>query len=362
MTTGHARFVPVLLHLLEKTAAVEEIRSYRGRRFGATSIYQLRFKPKKTSNTVPAHERMVAALTSELARGLGVANPKTGQRTGNSGRFTGTTFSLDGLQFEVLLGRGNDANRGISFEQEVLEALKTAVAGNQSELGERVLLALALADRSIRLSELKTVEARTGSTLRQAVATPVEAGQVLADIVLTLKDGSRRFLSIKSATGNTIGQLGLKGLFGPDLKPDTSSWQWKTLVEPFGVAADRVTEGLQAYGIRDIGPAVDTCSLPIQRGTTAYQALCLMWGTDYILLKPKGTKLEAFTVDQNKLDSDLLKDLAVVEVRYPNFSRKQVTVVLHGPRHRYKLEVRNAKGGLAPEQVQLRVLSPKDNA
>ena len=81
------------------------------------------------------------------------------------------------------------------------------------------------------------------------------------------------------------------------------------------------------------------------------------FGIGYVYLRQKSEKFVAVFIDDEFLDNKLLSGLKITEIRYPNVDRKQVSIFAQSSSTKFKLELRNAKGGVKPAQIQLKILS-----
>jgi hypothetical protein len=183
---------------------------------------------------------------------------------------------------------------------------------------------------------------------------PKETGHIIADIVITLKNGDKRYISVKNSEGSTIANFGVAKAFNDDLTINTSSVEWKSWLAPIGLDPEKITKGLQAY---DSGEAIDFDPIEkpnkkFAKTTSVYKLLHKLWGSDYIYLRNKSKKFHAMVVDDDYIHGELLKNLTITEIRYPAPGRKQVTVYLTSDGKKYKIELRNSKGATRPTEMK----------
>ena len=223
-----------------------------------------------------------------------------------------------------------------------------------SKDAEDALAALEEVDDEITLDNIKSIDARTGSTKRSGDMSPKETGHIIADIVITLKNGDKKYVSVKNSEGTTIANFGVAKAFNDDMSVNVASTEWKSWLAPIGLDPDKIEEGLKAY---DSGEAVsfDPIEKPnkkFAKTSAVYKLLHKLWGSDYIYLRHKGKKFHAMSVDDDYIHGELLKNLTITEIRYPAPGRKQVTVYLTTDGKKYKIELRNSKGATRPTEMK----------
>jgi len=330
---------------------VEEIKSYRGKYFDSSNVFQLRFKPKVAGAV--KNDDLVTLIKSPQAKKLGIKDIKTGVNTGNSGKFKGTTFTFKTLPFELILGAGQ--NEGEKFEKEVLTAMQDYVKGKPNDLAESAFTALEDLDIGFSPDEIDTVKARTGSTSR-VDATPEEMGKIIADIIVEMNDGTEFYLSVKNQSGDTVGQFGLVNTFREDFTVDTSTKEWKMLVKPLNLDVKKIEAGFNAYVNKEELSKQEVTNSGAA-STAVVDLFKRFFGIGYVYLRQKSEKFVAVFIDDEFLDNKLLSGLKITEIRYPNVDRKQVSIFAQSSSTKFKLELRNAKGGVKPAQIQLKILS-----
>lgn len=344
-----------LLKFVTDRFPVEEITSYRGKYYDNSGFYQIRFKPQEGKIIPPdMMEQLAAAMQKAEGRKLGFKDVKENASTGNSGKYKGTSFTFKGLQYEYVLGVGG--NKGEKFEKELLKAMQDYIAGEFNQLAQDAFDALSELNEDYGPDNIETVKGRTGSTHRSTVA-GTDIGKIIADIILHTKDGDDIYVSVKDPNGKTIGQFGLEDAFNEDFTVNTKSRGYIDNLKPFNLNLKKVKEGLDAYESgTDIGPATVTSGIKFD-ATALQSLLARIWGTGYVYLRKKGSKFVAADITEEFLDDELLDSLKITEIRYPNNVRKQVSIFVESSTTKYKIDIRNAKGGVVPAQVQLLLLS-----
>lgn len=330
----------------------QEIGSYRGKYFDESGIYQLRFKPNAPSPTDV--DDLLAFLRSKEAKSIGITKVGDVSPSQNSGKYKGIPFTYMNMPYEAIIGSGQ--NQGEKFEKEVLKSIQDYLDGDYNELANKVLTALDKLDLDdFSVDDIKEAKARTGSTHR-ASATPEEMGKIIADIILVMDDGSEIYLSVKNEIGTTVGQLGLANTFSQDYSIDTTSAQYKQLIKPLHLSAKKIKDGFIAYenGETLKGQTVTSSDAEEEELATLLKGF---FGVGYIYLREKGDKFIATEIDHDFLDNKLFNGLKITEIRYPEPGRKQISIFLNSNSTKFKLEIRNAKGGIVPAQIQLQILS-----
>jgi hypothetical protein len=255
------------------------------------------------------------------------------------------------------------ANLGVDFEKRLLRNMGSLVAGTKSDpQAVAALHALELTDPSLKLKNISSIKPRIGSTRRGKVDASA-SGQIIGDGVVTLKNGEKKYISVKSKTGNTVGQFGLAKAFNDDGTINTDTPEWKSWLQPFGLDTKKITAGLQASVREDAGlpwPTQQQVKIKIPKNHPIYLAMEKMWGSGYYYLRELNDgSFTAFKIDKNFIDNELLKNLRVTQINYPNRERKQITIYLQSDMMKFKLEVRNSRGAgsARPTQIQLRILT-----
>lgn len=326
----------------------------KGGKYSQTNIYQIRVNSKHPSQSVEdTLSSIEKILKSPAMRKLGVSSVVIHQISPNSSKFSSVGFSIGQYAYDVVLAKGS--NRGQEFEKVLIQELKKLHAGKEcAPIAKQALAALQIADKSLQLSNILSIEERKGNTVRSEVNTPEEAGQIIADAVITLKCGSKRYVSLKDSAGTTIANFGIKGVFAEDMTPILNSSRWKKWIDPLNVDVDRMVAGLRAYSTASkIGhPTIDQVNKLVRKNSAIYNLLSLLVGSNYIYLRRKGKNLFAKWVTDDYIRNEFLNGMRIVEVRYPSLERKQVTAIFANKSgERYRLELRNTKGGIVPNQL-----------
>jgi len=355
---------------LAKGLKLEEMRRARGRHYTQTNFYQIRVKPvEKDALLEDVLISLERYLNSNESAKIGISGVQINERSKNSGKYSSVSFKAGGKNYDAVVAKGG--NVGETFEKNLLLKMDALVSKGTSSLdlgdaehAKLAFTALEKIDPVFALKNIASVAPRSGSTRgagRRGDLTPEEAGAIIGDIVVKLKNGDKKYISIKSARGATVAQFGLVRAFNDDLTVNPSSPEWKYWLQPFGLDIKKIEKGLRAARDQKDLPwkDVDTSTHEVKEGSGIFKILQKMWGTNYYLLKelPNGG-FSAQKIDADYVDKKLLKNLKVTEIRYPSKDRKQINVYLDSDSTRFKVEVRNPRGmgAIKPTQIQLTVL------
>lgn len=336
---------------------VEEMKNNRGAKYDDSQYYQLRIKPTRKDYKFAEVQADLAKLlkSAKAKKEINASKVVMNDLSPNSGKFSSVSFNIGTAQYDIVIAAGG--NKGEAFEKDLLKKLQDAHSNDDiksSKDAEDALTALGEVDEDITLDNIKSIDARTGSTKRSGDMSPKETGHIIADIVITLKNGSKKYVSVKNSEGSTIANFGVAKAFNDDMSVNTDSTEWKSWLAPIGLDPKKIEQGLLAY---DSGEAVDFDPIEkpnkkFAKTSAVYKLLHKLWGSDYIYLRHKGKKFQAMLVDDDYIHGELLKNLTITEIRYPAPGRKQVTVYLTTDGKKYKIELRNSKGATRPTEMK----------
>ena len=336
------------------------INPVKGGKFNQSGVYQIRVNSSDNSlDNDCILSKIEEFLASKQMSNLGIHSICRYEISPNSSKFSSVGFSVGSIQYDIVLAKGS--NKGQEFEKEMLKKLQRLHKGEEvcSE-ALAVIEAIRKISPDVSLKSIKNISARYGNTVRSEVTSPQMAGEIIADAVLELKSGKKKFVSLKNQTGTTIANFGFNGIFDENFTVDTTNPKWKKWVAPLCVDADRVASGLRAYkeGIETGDSSVSKINKVVRKNSSVYKLLQLLWGSNYIYLRKKGKSIQAVNVDETTIDNEFLKGMRIVEIRYPYAGRKQVTVIFENAKSKkFRLELRNTKGQLAPNQLNFGTMS-----
>ena len=349
--------------ILPLIKGTEEMRANRGSKYDESNVYQLRIKPTdkalKLDDILTSTEKV---LKSASVKKLGVTDVKMQEMSPNSAKYSSVSFKYGGFEYDIVVALGG--NKGEDFEKALLKKMQNHHAGiDTSDEAQQALDALREIDEDINPKNILKIEARAGSTKRSDADSLEKTGETIADIIITLKKGGKRFISLKNAEGSTVANFGIGDLFNDDLTLNSKSSKWKEVIDPFGLEPLKMEEGFMAYrdGAEVSFNPVQKLNKKLPKTSAAYKLLKKLWGEGYLYLRQKGKSFEAMSVDADYVDNTLLKNLTVTEIRYPDSSRKQVTIYLTSASKKYKIELRNSKGKIKPTEMKFGIMSSIKN-
>lgn len=338
---------------------VTEMRTNRGKDFTTTNFYQIRVKPNDKETELEDILTKLQKLLKTNAKKLGLSEIQINQKSRNSSKYSSVSFKYKGTDFDIVVAKGG--NKGEDFEKELLLKMDNLVAGiDNSKEANAAFTALEKCDSAFKMKNIVSVRARSGSTQRSGDMSPEDTGKIIADIIIELKNGDEKYVSVKNKDGKTVAQFGLSKAFTDDLKVDTSSPEWKQWLQPFGIDPKKLEAGLIAArdGTELDFPDIETQDKKVKENAPIHKIMQKMWGANYYYLRQSGSEFKALKIDKDYVNNDLLKNLKVTEIRYPSSARKQINIYLHSDSMTFKLEVRNprGKGSVKPTQIQLTVM------
>lgn len=335
---------------------VEEMRKKRGADYDTTKYYQLRVKPKTKDTPLETVLSDIEAYLKKNQHKLKIKRIQINPRSFNSSKYSSVSFEYGGLDFDVVVAAG--ANKGETFEKDLLIKMDNFVADvDNSEEAKKAFEAIAKADPSFKLKDVETIVPRSGKTGRSGDMTPEQIGKTIADIIIKLKNGQERYISVKNKKGATLAQFGVSKAFNDNLSVNADSTEWNNWLKPFGIDPKKVEAGLKAAqnGTELPFSDVEKPDTLLKPSSPAYKVIEKMWGSNYYYLRETGYGFKAYNITPEFVHGTLLKNLRITEIRYPSAARKQINIYLENDMARYKLEVRNprGKGSVRPTQIQL---------
>jgi len=309
-------------------------------KFGDKNI-EIRIKP-----SLPDQDRdtILKALEKFLKSLKTVEKVKYHKISPNSGKFSSVSFTIGDRPYDIVVAAG--ANKGEKFENELLQTLVNYhVGGMSDESLESLLIQMEEADPGFKRGNIKKIEGRTGATKRVHLD-PSKHGEVIADIIITMKDDTKKYLSIKNKVGATFANIGyVSKAFDSNFKLDTSSDIGKILLDA-GFNNINIQKGFQAYVDQTPvkfkvkqNPVVE-----VNKGSPLYKFLEHAWGYNYFYVKEHGKGFKVFKIDKKSLHNVLLDELIIYEINYPFKDSKQISIKFGNAFAEYKLEIRNPHG------------------
>lgn len=271
-------------------------------------------------------------------------------------------------EFIITLGGGSFSNKGMDYERQILKKCEDYF--RDPETLEKPSFLEKLED----YLGVEFVELDKGASFERRVKRPLEdegpknKGDEISDITLKDKKGDKYFISIKNIGGKTISNAGAKGMFdqdGGEIK-FTNKERNKIggkLLDAANVDIDKVIQGLEDY-IKEIPSEegleekVDTTSSSDIEQLEKFLGSAFDYG--YVYVKQKNTRDDLEIADLTTEEGlyNFIGKIEKVEVKYPYYrtsikSRKYVSIVLTTSKGIYSFDVRNASGGIIPDQINL---------
>lgn len=306
---------------------------------------QLINKNSDTSN------QMKVQLPKILQQNENIKDIQFNQLSENSSKYSSVSFTFDDKKFDVIIAKG--ANKGETFEQNTVKNLQSALHISSGQYGELLKL-LVQANPEFAKNELVSVKQRTGSTKKENV--PIEKlGAVIGDIVIKDSSSKEWFISLKDINGDTFSSYsGAASLFNADGKLQSSSEGAKFLWS-FGVDLNQVQS---AFDVRN--KKTDARD-PIKNQFNKANLVNIFkraWGMNYFYVRRLSSGWKVFWLDSKKLNF-LTSNITVNDIKYPTAQSKQITISCSNQYAKYKIEVRNSKGGEYPNDIKFKVVQLK---
>jgi len=269
----------------------------------------------------------------------------------NSSKYSSVSFRLKDQGFDLVIARG--ANKGEIFEVSVTKNL-ASVFKTQRGSPDYMKLIDQLNESHVGFKnvEIKTAKQRTGNTRKTSV--PVEKlGEVIGDIILTDTTGKNWFVSLKDVNGATFSSFpGGATLFDSkgNIQPKSDAGKF---LDAFGVDLTDVQKGFDERNRHKvIRPPIkgNKRTAPSQIKSYFEHA----WGMNYFYVRKQSSGWEVFWLDRKKLNE--LSTVKVTKITYPGLNTKSITIFCESPIKKYKIEIRNAKGGEYPNEIKFKVL------
>lgn len=277
---------------------------------------------------------------------------KFNQQSPNSSKFSSISFSLQDVNVDVVIAGG--ANKGESFEKMFLTKLTGQISGGANEKSYGTLLdQLEQANLQFQKSQIVSVKARTGRTEKKGI--PIEKlGEIIGDIVIEDEKGTKWYISLKDVNGDTFSSYsGAGSLFNArgDLQERSEGADF---LRAFTVDLDTVQQGFDMRGNK----VVLRDKIAERKASVGLVDIFRRaWGMNYFYVRRMtGDRWKTFWIDREVLNK-LTSNIKVTGVDYPDKNRKQITISCGNGYAKYKVEVRNSKGGEYPNDVKFKILS-----
>lgn len=275
---------------------------------------------------------------------------------------------LSNNEFVITLGGGAFSNQGMSYERDILDNVEQYFKNPEENTKPAFLEKLEdfLNVRFDKIDKGESFERRVKRPLTDEG--PEDKGQEISDITLIDEDGQKYYISLKNIGGVTISNAGAGGMF--DKKGEevvfTNRERNKIgskLMSAGGVDVERAVDGLEDYLNKQqskIGQEdkVDTTDVSDIDALERFLGSAFDYGYIYVKQKNKRDDLEIADLTDKENLYNFIGDIQTVEVRYPYYrtdqkSRKHISIILTTTKGIYSFDIRNASGGIIPNQINL---------
>lgn len=280
-----------------------------------------------------------------------------------------------GNEFVITLAGGSFSNKGMAYERDVLDSIKKYFDNPDENEKPRFLENV---EDALDVQFVKLGDASFTRRVKRPLTDqgPKDRGNEISDITLVDEDGDEYYLSLKDIGGKTVGNSGAAGMFDVEDKEVKFTNKerdkvGKKLFDAAGVDIDLILDGLTDY-INKEQSTPEQSEIYNTTDESDFDALLDFIGSafdyGYIYVKRKNAKndLEIADLSDKKKLYEFIGDIKNVSVKYPYYnndksSRKHVSIMIKTDKGNYSFDVRNASGGLIPNQINLvRGSSAKD--
>lgn len=279
-------------------------------------------------------------------------------------------------EYVITLAGGAFSNEGMAYERDVMEGIKRYF----DERGEKP-------DFVAKLENALGVEfigydpgAAFGKLVKRPLSDkgPQNKGEEIADMTL-IAPGKKYYISLKDVGGKTVGNAGASGMF--KLKGDDDvefanqerDSIGKKLMDAAGVNIDLAVKGLEDYLTKSpsregVERSFDVTGKADKEKLRDFLKSAFDYGYIYVKRKNAANDLEVIELDDEKKLDDFIGSIQKVLVKYPFYrsegrteKRKHISIVIVTNEGNYSFDIRNAGGGIIPNQINLvRLGSVKD--
>ena len=286
-------------------------------------------------------------------------------------------------EFIVVISGGSAANKGMTFERDILESFKVyfnkleqAETDEEKKQIEKPSMIEKLEDNL----NVKFIGVDNNATFTRQVKRPLTAsgandkGKEIADVTLSDENGNPYFISLKDIGGKTVGNAGAARMF--DIKDNKVDFINKErdeiggkLMKAAGIHIPAVERGLSDYYNKTVSPPelaeiINTTDQADKE--TLHKFIESAFDYGYIYVKRKSSKNDLEIEDLSDRDRlvDFIGDITKVQVKYPFYQsdakgRKSISIIMTTDKNIYSFDIRNAGGKVLPDQINLVKLGSK---
>jgi len=275
----------------------------------------------------------------------------------------------EGNTYIITLAGGSFSNAGMAYERKVEQDLKTYFENKEEGATKPEFL-----EQLEQFLDVEFEDISKESTFERRVKRPLSAkgpqdkGDEIADITLIDIDGDSYYISLKAIGGKTVSNAGATGMF--DIKDNEIIFTNKekgniggVLMQAGNVNVDAVLRGLNDYKNKTRSVDYLIRSHKVTDEANPDQLIKFLGSAfdyGYIYVKQKNTKNDLEIADLTTEDKlyDFIGNIEDVFVKYPYYisdarSRKHISVGINTDKGSYSFDIRNAAGGLIPNQINL---------
>jgi hypothetical protein len=267
---------------------------------------------------------------------------------------------------EFIITLGGGANKGQSFEREILKSLQEYFESD-GELEKPPILSQLEEALDVEFVELGE------DSFNRLVKRPLtlkganDRGKEIADLTLIDDKGNPYYISLKNKNGKTVSNGGASGMFA--VKNDKVEFVNREREgiggELFKAAAaniDYIERGLTDYINKEESPDLLKTTVDVTDDVDMPKIEKLIMSAfdyGYIYVKEKTSKsFEIADLDDEDKLKEFIGEIESVGIKYPYYedekkSRKDVTIIITTDTGVYSFQVRNTSGGTVPNQINL---------
>ena len=314
----------------------------------------IRVKPEDEKEEINKKDLM-AKIEKTLKTIKSVKSIKSHEKSPNSSKFPSVGFKVGTREYDIVIANGSNA--GEKYEQELLTGLISHhVDGITDEYLEELEIQMEELDSTFHSADVKTIKGREGGTRRSDVE-PQDVGPIIADIIITMNDDSKKYISIKNKRGSTFANLGgVSQTFSNDFTMNTKTNIGKLLID-IGFDPDLVKQGFTSYA-KDKPVHFETrikMDKHVKPGDELYNFLLKSWGWGYFYIRELKPGFKVKKITEKLVKETLLDGLIIHEINYPSRSSKQLWVKFGNGLVEYYLEIRNSAGKIKPNDAKVKI-------
>ena len=275
----------------------------------------------------------------------------------------------EGKIYIITLAGGSFSNAGMAYERKIEQDLKTYFENKEEGAVKPEFLEQLEQFLNVEFEDISKEAAFSRRVKRPLSAKgPEDKGDEIADITLIDTEGEKFYISLKAIGGVTVSNAGASGMF--DIEDDNIVFTNKEknniggkLMEAGSVNIDAVLRGLNDYKnkVKSVDYLIKTHKVTDEANIeqlTKFLGSAFDYG--YIYVKQKNTRNDLEIADLTTEEDlyDFIGDIEDVYVKYPYYisdvrSRKHISIAINTSKGGYSFDIRNASGGLIPQQINL---------